>query len=103
MLATFSAHDRAQKPVRVNREELPYDFKEGCEPAVSPTLLWGTPSLIFKDVGDASCVVVSAQAPSSCVVLYPFDVIWTGILNAWVGGGGGGVPNTKAVLNLGAD
>lgn len=29
---TCPAHDRAQKPVRVNREEPPGDLKEGREP-----------------------------------------------------------------------
>ena len=75
MLATCHGHDRMQKPVRVNREEPPCDLKEGREPTVSPTLLWGTPSQVFKHVCDARCVVVSAQAPSSRAVLYPFDLI----------------------------
>ena len=42
--ATCPAHDRAQKPVRINREELPCDLKEGRDPTVNPTLLQGTPS-----------------------------------------------------------
>ena len=36
---TGPAHVRAQKPVRVNREERPGDFKEYREPTVNPTLL----------------------------------------------------------------
>ena len=33
------ARDRAQKPVRVNREEPPCDLKEGCDPNVNLTFL----------------------------------------------------------------
>ena len=36
---TGPAHVRAQKPVRVNREEPPGDFKEYREPTVNRTLL----------------------------------------------------------------
>ena len=36
---TGPAHVRAQKPVRVNREEPPGDLKEYREPTVNPTLL----------------------------------------------------------------
>ena len=57
------------------------------------------PMLVFKHVGEARCVeLISAQAPMSHAVLYPFNLIWTVILNAWAG-----VPNTSAVLNLEAD
>ena len=41
------------------------DLKEGHEPTIIPTLLQGTPSQLFKHVGYAGCVVVSAQVPSS--------------------------------------
>ena len=34
-----TTHDRARKPVRVNREEPPGELKEGREPIVHPTLL----------------------------------------------------------------
>ena len=62
---------RAQKPIRVNREEHPGNLKEGCEVTVNTTLLWRTPSQFFKHVGEARCVVVSAQARSSVAALYP--------------------------------
>ena len=55
---------------------------EGHEPTVNPTLLWDTPNQVFKHVGDARCVVVSAQALSNHLALYPFDLIRTIILNA---------------------
>ena len=58
--------------MRVSREEPPGDLKEGSEPTVYPTFLKGTPSQVFKHVGDARCVVVSAPAPSSRTALYPF-------------------------------
>ena len=54
-------------------------------PTVNPTLLKVTPSQVFKQVSDARCVVVSSQAPLSPSALYPFDLIWTVILNAWAG------------------
>ena len=73
--ATCPAHDRAQKPVRINREELPCDLKEGRDPTVNPTLLQGTPSKVFKHVDDARCVVASAQTPSSLAALNPVDLI----------------------------
>ena len=60
--------------MRVNREEAPDDHKEGREPTVYPTLLKGTPSQVFKHVGDVRCVVVSARAPSSAA-LNPFDLM----------------------------
>ena len=63
--ATCPARDRAQKLVRLNREEHLGDLKEGHEPTIIPTLLQGTPSQLFKHVGYAGCVVVSAQVPSS--------------------------------------
>ena len=61
--------------MRVNREEPPGDVKESPEPTVNPTLLQGTLSQVLKYVGDARCVVVSAQAPSSRAALYPFDIV----------------------------
>lgn len=36
---TCPAHDRAQKPERVNRDEPPCELKEGGEPTVNPPLL----------------------------------------------------------------
>ena len=36
----YPAHDRAQTPVRVNREESPGDLKEAREPTVNPTVLY---------------------------------------------------------------
>ena len=54
---------------RINTEEPPGDLKEGREPTVNLTLLKGTPSQVFKHVGDARCVFVSAQAPSSRAAL----------------------------------
>ena len=72
---TCPTHYRAQYTVRVNREEPPGDLKENPEPTVSQTLLQGTLSQVLKYVGDARCVVVSAQAPSSRAALYPFDIV----------------------------
>ena len=83
--------------MRVIREEPQGDLKEGHEPTVNPTMLWDTPSQVFKHVDEARCVVL-AQAPSSHAALYPFDLIRTIILNAWMG-----PKKTSAVLNLGAD
>ena len=69
-----SVHNMAQ-PVRVINEEPQGDLKEGHEPTVNSTLLWDMPSQVFKHVGDARCVVVLAQTPSSRSALYPFDLI----------------------------
>ena len=55
---------------------------EGHEPTVNPTLLWDTPNQVVKHVGDARSVVVLVQAPLSRAAPYPFDLIWTVILNA---------------------
>ena len=33
------------------------------------------PAHVFKHVGDARCVVVSAQAQSTVAALYPFDLV----------------------------
>ena len=90
--------------MRVNREEPPGDLKEGREPTVNPTLLKGTPSQVFKHVGDPRCVVVSAQAPPSRAnaALYPFDS-YMNRYSERLGGGlkhlsstqpGGGLPNS---------
>ena len=72
--------------MRVNREEPRGDLKEGREPTVNPTLPKGTPSQVFKHVGDPRCVVVSAQAPPSRAALYPFDS-YTNRYSQRLGGG----------------
>ena len=46
--------------MRFNREEPPGELKEDREPTVNPTLPKGTPSQVFKHVGDARCVVFRA-------------------------------------------
>ena len=61
--------------MRVHREEPPCDLKEGREPTVHPTLLKSMPPQVFKHFGDARCVVVTVQAPSSHAALYSFDLI----------------------------